>query len=737
MKKCSYTQSIRDVSLEQSDKNVILQNLYDIQQQKLAQKAKKKKIWISVTATCTLAVFVVLFFVLAFGVQVFHFYIVNNPIDLKMREYITTTSENAQYLPNIYLMAGVQDSGNVALKEENQSNQDIVFAEDNQDSQDSVTDMTTAQCDIEYLSLDLEDYRYLNDKLGNISTASQYVMTVDDLKEEVMAVMQIIPGYDQWFRFPNELPHMYYYESLNYTSNKYYISVDEENTHITLKKVSSYITSDAYDIEKDKYYVYGLGLINPCYKREISQIDFYINEEGKEVVECTFNKFICVGRNYYPINTQILKNIKDTSTTKIEIVYSVQHDLIEPYEYTINGNIDQKVDEVYVLQDYSKYGTYISFSQLDYTDKDNIQILDIVRFIPNEYNSNDMSGRFVMYNKSGDKAFVYSDVWFDYIYPQEYGKFSHINTSEASLKNNFVRELMLRNNIYPDVCNKCEESNCADSYKIKYCPHYLTSDSIKSNSKLFVTSYGEEQTEEYARQVIGSQLEKLYSNTLLSEKGFEVDESRGLFAFEETMEDYLEEVVKQYVDNYYDFDAIIKEFKYAERHYAKMSPEDVNNTMIDQVLYLSNIDAYNTFSDKTIHYDMEITVSNGEYDEDKQYYLALYLEPISSQKDLLDIVEVDLEESKVYHLQGDITIQQLLDTSCWVAYTSYSKDLVVALISYDENGEVIEETPYRELNFTPAYIQLYYEENTCKKDLKSMFYRIDLGTNLSFYYRVY
>lgn len=727
MTECKYTHAIDNIRISQDDKRALLQNLYEQQQQVQEQKvkAKKKKLWISLTSVSTLAVFVALFFVLGFGVQVFHFYIVNNPIGEEMREYLTTTTKNAQYLPNIYLLAGSSGNGGTS---------DLSLASDSSDG-DSVL---TGQFQSSDMTLDLDDYREISNRLGDVMTAQNSFLTVEQLKEEIKVVTELIPGYNQWFRFPRELPHMYYDESRSYISNMYYVTVDEENSHITVINTGTNVGANAYDIEKGKYYIDDEYIWNNYIKSSYSVIEFYIDEEGREVVECTFNTFYCINGKFYPLSTQVLKNVKDTSTTKLDIKYTVEHNLKEVYPYRAYFGIDKELDEVFVIQDNSKYGVEVEFLQLDYTDENDIKMLHTTQFFPNDYNSGSRSGYLVLYDKSFDDVYVYGDVW---CYSDEIEKLSVFqNPAYYSDKlREYVSSTLSKTFYYRYYCPYCAQTDFADSDVVECCSHSAYSDNISANQELFITS-SDALSVEYAREIAVAQFEKMYSNIFSQDKSLLIDESKGDYAFEYSVDDYMTYITHTYVDGSYDLESITDAYKYAKRHFAQMSIDRVNEVMIDKVLYISNVENNNSADSGIFSYDLEVTVSNADFDKDKQYYLALYLDPVRNDTEILDIIEVDLEQTRVYSMKGSFTTQDLLDTCSWkYGHSSYNdKELKVGLVSFDENGQFLTETPGRELIFHPMYFQKYYDKGEVKSSLGmlTLTYEIDVATEFSFRYWV-
>ena len=119
--------------------------------------------------------------------------------------------------------------------------------------------------------------------------------------------------------------------------------------------------------------------------------------------------------------------------------------------------------------------------------------------------------------------------------------------------------------------------------------------------------------------------------------------------------------------------------------------------------------------------------------------MALYLDPVRSELEVLDKLEVDLSATRVYEMKGSFTKQDLLDTCNW-SYGSggHYKYLKVGLVTFDEYGEMIEEVPGRELIFYPKYIQKYHNEGEMKSPL-GMFtlkYEIDVATEFRFNYHV-
>ena len=108
--------------------------------------------------------------------------------------YISNRVENAQYLPNTEILAGItgETSSELSL-----ASQDHDYGE-HPDADSAYHEAYIVDDDV--LNFDLDGYNALNDQLAFISSTS-YLSDTDiyEIKNQIEVVMTIIPGYDQWF----------------------------------------------------------------------------------------------------------------------------------------------------------------------------------------------------------------------------------------------------------------------------------------------------------------------------------------------------------------------------------------------------------------------------------------------------------------------------------------------------------------------------------------------------------
>lgn len=334
---------------------------------KLKMKKKKKR--------AVFAVIVSLALVMIYPATV----LVNNifnPIELNMSASVRAQQKervnSAQYLPDVNKLARLSDDYAVAT----------ASVETN---------------DVKLGKIDYDGFDALVDELGvlqNYSPSHGNTYSVYDIKSEIYNVLDVIPRFNKWYRVSDlydQNGNEYWYSAY---ACSYLYEYDENDDSLTVTRISWATGFDYLDFENRKtveYHDDGSSVIQFL----VMRAKYYFDEEGREVVECyTFCMAVDhVNKNlgyynpnsadYYPVEMEYLKNVKDKSLTKCRIVYSPRY---RPGEIFDDGGWD--------ISHIEPYGSLSQFIRLDYNGNDDVQLLRVdgvttdkyLRGIPKTFN---------------------------------------------------------------------------------------------------------------------------------------------------------------------------------------------------------------------------------------------------------------------------------------------------------------------------------------------------------------
>ena len=231
-----------------------------------------------------------------------------------------------------------------------------------------------------------EDFAKLIDECAvfdNYSGAGKYLgYDVYEIKNEIKFVVDKVPVFEQWFRMPNMREDEGYFETPYYENWAYYLEYDEETSYLSITRVCWCTNSSYLDFENKvtiKNYEDGTSFV----QYEVMKINYFYNEENKEVVECYgYNVGIDKVKNgvtcnenvndYYPFEYQYLKNIEDELLIKYHITVAQRY---RPEESFDQGGMD--------IRGLYPYGYLREFLIINY---DTYQNIDITRI--KQYNEN-------------------------------------------------------------------------------------------------------------------------------------------------------------------------------------------------------------------------------------------------------------------------------------------------------------------------------------------------------------
>ena len=738
-RQCLYTDKMSELKLNNQAKDRILQNLYNIETAREKKKAlskskplvKRASLWVSLTSVLCVAIIAVsiLAAVLAPSEQPLpHVFTVNNPLSAEDRLYLTGVAQNAQYLPDIKELSKTSTSGSQVSLSQSDFSQEYPYNSDKSNLYFEV--------DASEMSLNEETYQDILDNLAiNSSVKENDVWTIDSIRKEVQFMMEIIPGYDQWFKLSGKMSYVQNYK--DYIGSTYKLSYDKENNIIDMTRISIVDSLDLFDSETRRLYCY---YSNPkVILKEVLEVKYYKNGDGKEVVECRNTRYFELDGNSYLYSVEILKNIANESASKLSIYNIFNRPLNELF--VIDAEHNRVVRDVYTLQDYNPYGKVAIFMQVDYSE-DNVEILtfdSVYESLYEDYRRTEM----MYYGAKGEDVVLYSNMW-DY-YDSE-ASYKSVNVGYPACRytdeyvdgyrifgpltkdgiNNFVGYYVEPYRCVGDLCSYCLQYDYTDT--VKYCPHIVCGDTVTRRGMSKTASIGGIFTaEDSEKQASVVQLEKFNSNI----NGYEMSFSEWMdeeFGFESEFDAYVESIVKRYIDVTMDMENILATVSDSDN--CEIIDDEKMEEIMDNILLgiksvESNVIA---ICDEgcTVNYDVTVTLNGVGAEEGKKYYLAIYFDDNKEAK-INGIViarkEIDLSAERVYNISGtfdymDIVKNIELDYSDSYIY-GYA---YVGIISYDDAGNIVRETTNKMLDVESDRVKYVH---TYEKDGHKMWYVFD------------
>lgn len=275
--------------------------------------------------------------------------------------------ENAQYLPSKELLVDKAETTAGALAEVSE-----VF------SPYSLLDGGISE----------NEYDYLVQMISPIDTPFDRSFTIRDARDEMIDILSEGIIYDEWYQ----------YDSGEMSGEgSFYVTGTGDSFSIT--RCSSF-QPWVYESEYDRFVGNDeLGLDKPNYpirSDNYLRLSFY-EENDKEVVECEVVENLSYYDEVSIVSYQFLRNVRDTSFTKIQLVF--RNTLPNPEDIPSNWGFD--IDTV---DDYS----YIrSFTQIDYSSPDDIKWLRATQSLPYAFNASGTSNIEYASRENGD-GFYYA-----------------------------------------------------------------------------------------------------------------------------------------------------------------------------------------------------------------------------------------------------------------------------------------------------------------------------------------
>lgn len=731
-RQCLYTDKMSELKLNNQAKDRILQNLYNIETEREEKKSlcksrplvKRASFWIPLTSALCVVILVISIFAAALAPTeqpLPHIFTVENPLSASDRIYLTGVVQNAQYLPDVSALTSVDSSeAQISLASDGSSTSKYPAGAD-------PTDMYF-EVDGETLSMTEDVAQTLLNALAiNSSQRENDVWSIENIRKEISFMMDIIPGYDQWFYLSGKMSYVQNYS--DYLGCTYKLSYDEQTGEINMTRVT-YSRLDLYDMD-DRYLYLDESI------KVVLNVKYYKNDEGKDVVECSTVKYFEYGGESYLYSVEVLKNTANESASKLSIYNIFERPLNELFYLpdSPNGNF---VREVFAIQDYLPYGKVVNYRQIDYSE-DSVSVFKIDKVLSSELEDNQKS-ELTFYECNGDDAILWDGVW-DY-YDENSESEIRLGMATASHTGIYVDGYEIyaaptgigaitntERNFFRvgRLCSTCNSPYGYDyTDTVKYCPHIRSVDEVtrKSVSKT-VNKGGIYTAEDSEKTVLAAQLEKFYLNINGVSKDF-VESAQGENAFEKSVDEYTASIVEYYIDEVMNLEKIESDVSDSMNEREIIDDEKMEEIMDGLLLGIKSVESNTTAihgDGCIVNYDVTVTLNDIEVEEGKKYYLAIYFDDNEGSKIngmVIAQIEIDLNAERVFNLSGtfdymDVVKNIKLDYSDSYIY-GYA---YVGVVSYDEAGNVVRETTNKRLDVESErvkYVQTY------KKEGHSMWY---------------
>lgn len=545
-----------------------------------------------------------------------HRYNVKHPISKEDSELITKTVKDAQYLPNLQILA--LKSNNLSSCSRQLQNDFVIYEKDEAYDMYSLTDNNE-------LDFEIDEYRMLNNSLANITgSTTMSEQDIESLKEEILVALEIVPGYDQWYMFFDNVPHVSNPDL--YFWNSYKLNYDKDTGHITMSRLSWKRCSTMYDLEKGVCY----DDTDYSYSRQLLQVDYYTNEDGREVVDCSVITFQMTNGIYYPALHDRIINIEDYSTTKISNTY------IRGQYYTYDPTLDS-----YCVQDARKNAVFTNVVQLNYGDDDNIRMLKL-NYITSDLNLKiPTMTEVTYYDKSPSQAYYYTSSW-DNSYsdnindmdsnnsiPYQTGVY-HIDANTYFCVHTVQEEYLMRNFsqqnvsiVYP--CADCTKNKRTKDGVFIYCDHGPYADQpVRMQNQIFSDNPAIFTDIDIVYSAISDQVQ-LACDSLDCKTDFHYKNENKL-DFETALTDFIGQLGGICYEKFVERWDFASEEQECEKTYSTIRTEQMNEVLASKYTYLTNIQQlHSNLNDTTISYCISANVT-GQNDPDTNYYIAVLAE---------------------------------------------------------------------------------------------------------------
>lgn len=334
----------------------------------------------------------------------------------KISNYIV---DNAQYIPDANKIFSLFDLENDIPEPQNAFGNSLDGLSN--DSEEAIN-----------MDFSEEGFSALCDQIGGLGdyACGKYLgYNIYELKDEMMFLTENTPIFNQWFIMDYDVGIVN--PDMEYTSGwRYHIDYNDETERLSITRFSSKTRASVYLHEEDvireenmdfSFDEYGnpqtiKKLSKPkTYQFQVMQMDYYY-ENGNEVVECNVYEVLRFGNEYYPIRYEYLKNTKDKSVTRYQIIV---RDRLQTQEFMGNASTAKYhmpngegpySQSGFDIDTNKPNGVIRNFIQIDYTDKNDIRILKIDQSEGNDFiRIPDITG-ILLYQKTPSDTIYYNAI---------------------------------------------------------------------------------------------------------------------------------------------------------------------------------------------------------------------------------------------------------------------------------------------------------------------------------------
>ncbi len=605
-------------------------------------------------------------------------YSVLAPISREEYLYMADVAENAQYLPNENILAS--DGVAKSLGSERAVSTDF------SDFYDEMMYMGSDD-----LAFSLENYRDLNDSLATISsTSAGREMTIYDIKSEVQLALEVVPGYDQWFMLPQYLPHIDEENARAFSSYAYKIGYDKTSGKIVVERLCYKTRGESYDKESGKFYTHD------TYQRQYFRVEYYFDENQREVVDCTVVNYLCVDKkNYYPVSAQRLVNVKDSSLTKFAATFMRMPDVVDPSMF---GNSNS----VYDLTDMYDYGINTIIIQLNYNSSDDISFIKTYYEAPDAHYGRATLGELTYYRKTPDYSAYFTAGWDNRTndWEEDIAVYNNVSNYGSGVRNGIIRTFAYVRDIrYNMLCDECESQKpSADGIFID-CKHGVLLDSVNRSQTQIFSDSASVLTDP---QIVIDGIEKQYAQATTNlglDTAFTLGDGKNFF--ETSVNDFCVKFGKEYYAKYVQNSDYASIDKTVNDSATKMKESHVTETLRDKYSFTYDADDGDSVMNSTdVYYDVELKVNICDPDPTAEYYLAVILqrEEADAPFTVLARVPIDATSEEKFSISGHVNVDTLVEESlrqCLNYDTSMHFRLAYAVVKYTSAGSRSLATPSR------------------------------------------
>ena len=255
------------------------------------------------------------------------------------------------------------------------------------------------------VGMTIEEYNRLIGDIGSLWHPYQGTFHIHDVRDIVIYMTENVGVFDSWFRYrgtnrqgnPEDFAHI----PRSLADGEFFMTIDEETDKITIVQRMGFqpwvwnrqAGHGIMNPDRPTGYPGGTGVSGyranwPIMAHSVMVINYFYNEQGIEVVEAEIVEFFNVYNTVHIVGHQFLRNIRDKSFTRYEIItapYVVDTDGANDPNFDPDGSLHivpwgKDIDGIRLT------GHSRRFTHIDYSDADNVSILLVQQEMSARYN---------------------------------------------------------------------------------------------------------------------------------------------------------------------------------------------------------------------------------------------------------------------------------------------------------------------------------------------------------------